>query len=130
MLSHVPITGAVVAVGAGMVSLIEHAHDPVTPPSTAWLISGATAVALIALVMTARSLADAIRLASVYHPLTLALTAGAAVALIAGWAAPAPWVLALLLVAILTVLWFFAVAWMIGAGAWGEPSTEAPADAS
>jgi low temperature requirement protein LtrA len=124
MLSHVPITGAIVAVGAGMVSLIEHAHDPVTPPATAWLISGATAVALIGLIMTARSLTDAIRLASVYRPLTLALAAGSGVALVAGWSAPAPWILALLLVAILTVLWFFAVAWMIRAGAWGEPATE------
>jgi hypothetical protein len=52
------------------------------------------------------------------------------VALFARWAAPAPWILALLLVAILTVLWFFAVAWLIRAGAWGEPSTEAPAEAS
>jgi low temperature requirement protein LtrA len=120
MLSHVPITGAIVAVGAGMVSLIEHAHDPVTPPATAWLISGATAVSLLALIVTARSLADAVRLASVYRPLSLALAAGAGVALLAGWLAPAPWILAALLVAILTVLWFFAVAWMIRAGAWGD----------
>jgi low temperature requirement protein LtrA len=130
MLSHVPITGGIVAVGAGMVSLIEHAHDPVSPPATAWLISGATALTLLALIVTERSLADAVRLASVYRPLTLALAAGASVALFAGWAAPAPWVLALLLVAILTVLWFFAVAWMIRAGAWGAPPTEAPVEVS
>jgi hypothetical protein len=84
----------------------------------------------LALIVTARSLVDAVRLASVYRPLTLALAAGAGVALFARWAAPAPWILALLLVAILTVLWFFAVAWLIRAGAWGEPSTEAPAEAS
>jgi low temperature requirement protein LtrA len=124
MLSHVPITGAIVAVGAGMVSLIEHAHDPATPPATAWLISGATAISLLALIVTERSLADAVRLASVYRPLSLALAAGAGVALLAGWLAPAPWVLALLLVAILTVLWFFAVAWMIRAGAWGDAMPE------
>jgi hypothetical protein len=107
-----------------MVSLIEHAHDPATPPATAWLISGATAISLLALIVTARSLADAVRLASVYRPLTLALAAGAGVALLAGWLAPAPWILAVLLVAILTVLWFFAVAWMIRAGAWGDALPE------
>jgi hypothetical protein len=107
-----------------MVSLIEHAHDPVTPPATAWLIAAATAVSLLALIVTERSLADAVRLASVYRPLSLALAAGAGVALLAGWLAPAPWILAGLLVAILTVLWFFAVAWMIRAGAWGDALPE------
>jgi low temperature requirement protein LtrA len=124
MLSHVPITGSIVAIGAGMVSLIEHAHDPASPPATAWLVGGATAVGLLALIVTERSLVDAIRLASVYRPLSLALAAGAGVALLAGWLAPAPWVLALLLVAILSALWFFAVASMIRAGAWGESTPE------
>jgi uncharacterized membrane protein len=59
-----------------------------------------------------------------YRPLGLALAAGAAVALLAGWLAPTPWVLAALLVAILTALWFFVVARMIRAGVWGEPLPE------
>jgi len=128
MLSHLPITMAIAAVGAGMVSLIEHAHDPTTPPATAWLLAGSTAVALLALILTERSIADSVRLAVVYRPMSIALAAGAGVALLAGWLAPAPWVLALLLVAILTALWFFAVAWMIRAGAWGDavPDTREP----
>jgi low temperature requirement protein LtrA len=120
MLSHLPITMAIAAVGAGMVSLIEHAHDPVTPPATAWLLAGGTAVGLLALILTERSIADSVRLAVVYRPMSLALAAGAGVALLAGWLAPAPWILALLLVAILTALWSFAIAWMIRAGAWGD----------
>jgi low temperature requirement protein LtrA len=124
MLGHVPITMAIVAVGAGMVSLIEHAHDPATPPETAWLLAGSMAASLLALIVTERSLVDAVRLESVYRPLSGLLVAGAAVSLAAGFVRPAPWVFALLLVAILSVLWFFAVAAMIRAGAWGEERSE------
>ena len=57
----------------------------------------------------------------VYRPLTWRWPSGAAAALVAGWARPAPWLLALLLVAILSVLWFFAVSRFLRADAWGEP---------
>ena len=119
MLSHLPIQLAIVAAGAAIVSLIEHAHDPTTPPATALLLGGSVAIGLLALILTERSLEDAVRLEVVYRPLALALAIGAAVALLAGWVAPAPWLLAALLVAILTSLWFFVVARMIRAGAWG-----------
>jgi low temperature requirement protein LtrA len=125
MLSHLPIQLSIVAAGAAIVSLIEHAHDPSTPAGTALLLGGSVAIGLLALVLTERSLEDAVRLEEVYRPLGPALVAGAAVAVIAGWAAPAPWILAALLVAILTVLWFFVVARMIRAGVWGIPSPEA-----
>ena len=47
--------------------------------------------------------------------------AGAAVtALAVGWARPAPWLLALLLVVILSVLWVFAVSRFLQADAWGS----------
>ena len=55
-----------------------------------------------------------------FGPLGLALTGGAAAALGVGWLRPAPWLLALLLVAILTTLWFFAVSRFLRADAWGE----------
>lgn len=119
MLSHLPIQLAIVATGAAIVSLIEHAHDPSTPLETALLLGGSVAIGLVALILTERSLEDAVRLEDVYRPLGPALLIGAAVALAAGWVAPAPWVLAALLVAILTVLWFFVVARMIRAGVWG-----------
>jgi low temperature requirement protein LtrA len=118
MLSHLPITGSIVAAGAAIVSLVEHAHDPVTPAPTAWLLSGSVALGLVALILTARSLEDAVRLASVYRPLTAALVLGAVVAVFAGWLTPAPWLLALLLVVVLSALWLFAVAWLIRAGSW------------
>ena len=125
MLSHLPIQLSIVAAGAAIVSLIEHAHDATTPPGTALLLGGAVAIGLLALILTERSLEDAVRLAAVYRQLGFVLALGAAVAYLAGWLAPAPWVLAALLVAVLTVLWFFVVARMIRAGVWGETPAEA-----
>jgi hypothetical protein len=65
--------------------------------------------------------AHAERLSVVFHPLRLALCGGAATALVVGWMRPAPWLLALLLVAILSAVWFFAVSRFLRADAWGEP---------
>jgi low temperature requirement protein LtrA len=121
VLSHLPITGSITAAGAGMVSLIGHAHDATTPAGTSWLLAGAVATGLVALVLTERALVDAERLFLVFGPLRLALSAGAAAALIVGWLRPAPWLLALLLVAILSVVWFFAVSRFLRADAWGQP---------
>ena len=120
LLSHLPITLSITAAGAAMVSLIGHAGDARTPPSTAWMLSGAVTIGLLAVIVTVRALADAERLDEVFRPLGVALAAGAAGALVVGWARPAPWLLALLLVGILTVIWCFAVARFLRVDAWGE----------
>jgi len=121
VMSHLPITLAITAAGAGMVSLIGHAHDATTPTGTSWLLAGAVAAGLLALVLTEQALVDAERLSLVFSPLRLALSAGAAAALIVGWLRPAPWLVALLLVAVLSAVWFFAVSRFLRADAWGEP---------
>ena len=121
VMSHLPITGSITAAGAGMVSLIAHAHDPRTPAGTSWLLAGAVAAGLLALVLTERALVDAERLSPVFGPLGPALAAGAVAALVVGWARPAPWLLVLLLVAILSAVWSFAVSRFLRADAWGEP---------
>jgi low temperature requirement protein LtrA len=123
LLSHLPITLSITAAGAAMVSLIAHAHDARTPAGTAWLLAGAVAVGLVALMVTTRTLADAERLAAVYRPVNVAMAGGALAAVVVGWARPTPWLLALALVAILSVLWFFAVSRFLRAGAWGEESS-------
>ena len=123
MLSHLPIQLAIVASGAAIVSLIEQAHDPTTPPATALLLGGSVTIGLLALILTERSLEDALRLEVVYRPLGVALAVGALAALGAGLVAPTPWLLAVLLIAILTALWFFVVARMIRAGVWGEATS-------
>jgi low temperature requirement protein LtrA len=40
MLSHLPLTAAIAAMGAAMVSLVDHAHDGRTPAATAWAVRG------------------------------------------------------------------------------------------
>lgn len=123
ILSHLPITLSIAAGGAAMVSLIGHAHDARTPARTAWLLAGAVAVALLAQAIAARALVDAERLAVVYRPLTVILVGGAAAAGVVGWIRPAPWLLALLLVAILLMLWILAVSRFLRAEAWGEETS-------
>jgi low temperature requirement protein LtrA len=109
MLSHLPVTLAIAAGGAGMVSLIEHAAMAHTPAATAWLLSGSVAGTLLAVILISRSLADRDLLPSVYRTVARALSAGAFVALVVGWWAPAPWLLALALVGVLLVVWLVAL---------------------
>jgi membrane protein implicated in regulation of membrane protease activity len=52
------------------------------------------------------------------------MAVGAAVALLVGWLRPAPWLFALMLGAILSVLWLFAVTRFLRADAW-DRATEA-----
>jgi low temperature requirement protein LtrA len=55
VMSHLPIALAITAAGAGMVSLIGHAHDPRTPAGASWLLAGAVATGLLALVLGHRA---------------------------------------------------------------------------
>src|SRR5207237_7808851 len=55
---------------------------------------------------------------AMYRPLSSVLGIGAVAALVVGWARPAPWLLAVLLVAVLSVLWAFAVLRSLSAAAW------------
>lgn len=102
-----------------MLSLIGHAHDARTPAATAWLLSGAVAVGLLAVVMAARALTEVKRLNTVYQPLGVAMAVGAVSAILVGWARPAPWLIALLLVIVLSTVWAVAVRGFLLAGIWG-----------
>ena len=126
MEAHLPIAIAIVGAGAAMVGLIEHAHDPHTPAATAWLLAGSVALLLVALGGMTRVLADYRHHAVIYRPLTFAMVAAAGVALLIGWWQPAPWLLALLLAAILAAVWLFAVVRLFTTGTWtasGVPGT-------
>ena len=125
VLSHFPIALSIVAAGGAIVNLIEHAHDARAPEATAWLLAGAVALGLLALIVVEQSLVDSERLQAVYRPLGAALVAGALAALVIGWLHPAPWLLALLLVVLLGVVWAFAVLRFLSADAWGD---DAPVD--
>jgi low temperature requirement protein LtrA len=118
MVSHHPITLAIASTGAATVGLVERAHDAAAPATMAWVLAGAVGLGLLAVLVAAQTLADAARLPTVYRPLTFAIPAGAAAAAAVGWARPAPSLLALLLVCILSALWVFAVGRFLRAGAW------------
>jgi low temperature requirement protein LtrA len=109
MIGHLPVSMAIAASGAALVSLIEHAGDERAPAASAWLLTGSVAMALMALVVVMRSLADYPRLPAIYRPLTGAIVAAAAAALVVGWLRPAPWLLVISIVVILTAVWWLAV---------------------
>jgi hypothetical protein len=114
MYGHLPVTIAIAASGAAMVSWVEHA--------TAWLISGSAATLLLALVLVVRTLVDFERLARVYQPASYAMLAGSAASLFVGWWRPAPWLLVLLLAAIQSSIWFFGIdRWLRYGGATAAP---------
>jgi low temperature requirement protein LtrA len=56
ILGHLPLTAAVAAMGAAMVTLVDHAHDGRTPAATAWVLCGGGAVVLGATMLLAATL--------------------------------------------------------------------------
>ncbi len=109
MLGHLPLTAAVAAMGAAMVSLVDHAHDGRTPAATAWVLCAGAAVVLGATMLISASLQAWHRDRRLYHPLALTCAAVAAACLGVGAARPAPLVLGLGLVLLLSIPWGFAV---------------------
>ncbi len=109
MIGHLPVTMAIAASGGALLSLIEHAGDGRAPEESAWLLTGAVAVALLGLVIVMRTLIDYPRLGPIYRPLTLAIPVASAATLFIGWLRPTPWLLVLLIVAVLSGLWWLAV---------------------
>ncbi len=107
--AHFPVVLAIAASGAAMVSLVEHGADARAPASSAWLLSGSVAVALLSLVLVMRTLVDFERVADVYKPLTGAMFVSAAAALLVGWMRPPPWLLVFLLVMVMSASWVTAI---------------------
>ncbi|MBO9522361.1 MAG: low temperature requirement protein A [Nocardioidaceae bacterium] len=101
LVTHLPLTMAVAATGAGMVSLIEHAGEERTPAGTSWLVGGAVAVLCLseAALMRLTERRPGVRL------VPAGLVLAAAVALLAAALRPEPWLLATVLVGALTAVW-------------------------
>ena len=118
ILSHFPITLSIAAAGAGMVSLVEHAHDATTPATTSWLLASAVALGMVALILTLRALDASAALGAVYRPVEVAMAAAAVVSIVIGAARPAPWLLALLLMVVLSLVWTVAARGFLRAGVW------------
>src|SRR5690349_17024718 len=110
MFSHLPLTAAIAAMGAAMVSLIEHAHDGRPPAATAWMLSAGAAVVLCATMLVSASL-QAWRDDRYFHqPVARACAAVAVACLGVGAARPAPLVLGLVLIALRSIPWGIAAA--------------------
>jgi low temperature requirement protein LtrA len=110
ILGHLPLTAAVAAMGAAMVSLVDHAHDGRTPAATAWVLCAGAAAMLTTTMLLASTLPDWHRDRDLYRPLAWTRTASAVACLGLGAARPAPLLLALVLVVLLSIPWVFAVA--------------------
>jgi low temperature requirement protein LtrA len=109
MLGHLPLTAAIAAMGAAMVSLVDHAHDGRTPAATVWVLCAGAAVVLGATMLVSASLQAWYRDRRLYR--TLARTSAAVGVACLGVAAarPAPLLLGLALVLLLAIPWGLAV---------------------
>jgi hypothetical protein len=110
MLSHLPLTAAIAAMGAAMVSLVDHAHDGRTPLATAWVLCAGAAVVLSTTMLVSASLQAWQRDPALYRLLTRTCAAVAVACLGVGAARPTPLLLGLALVLLLGVPWGLAVA--------------------
>ena len=99
---HLPLAVGISATGAGMVGLIEHAGEARTPVGTAWLVGGSVAVVALSIVLLTLTINP--------HPARQAvpytLSAAAVGSLVVAAARPAPWLLALVVYALLSAVWF------------------------
>jgi low temperature requirement protein LtrA len=88
---HLPLVIAIAAGGAGVLNTVEHAGDAL-PDAVRWLLVGSLAVALVSVVVIARTLETHRRLSDVYRPAEMALLASALLCLVVGltdWGAKA-----------------------------------------
>jgi low temperature requirement protein LtrA len=122
ILSHLPLTAAIAAMGAAMVSLVGHAHDGRTPAATAWVLCAGAAVVLCATMLVSASLQAWRRDRGLYRPLARKCAAMAVACLGVGAARPPPLALGLVLVLLLGIPWGLAVAHRLASPA--DPPTE------
>ena len=116
VLAHLPLTAAIAAMGAAMVSLITHAHGGRTPAATAWVLCGGAAVVLVSTMLVAATLKAWQDDRGLYHPLARASAAAAVACLAAAALRPAPLILGLVLVGLLSIPWTLAVARKLAPG--------------
>jgi low temperature requirement protein LtrA len=122
VLGHLPLTAAIAAMGAAMVSLVGHAHGGRTPAATAWVLCAGAAVVLGTTMLLAANREDKDRDHGSYRPLARACAAVAVACLCAGAARPAPLILGLALVLLLSIPWVLAVSRRLASGT--DPNSE------
>ena len=116
MLGHLPLTAAIAAMGAAMVSLVDHAHESRTPAATAWILCAGAAAVLGATMVVCASLQAWSDDRGQYRPLARTCAAAAAACLVLGAVRPAPLVLGLALIILLSIPWGLAVTRRLASG--------------
>ena len=105
--SHLVQCGAIAAAGAAMVGLVSDAHSSRTPAAVAWTLGGAVAISLVLVaVQSATVERDPDELGS--RPLVVVFAIGAVLVLALAALTPPPWLLALLVIAVLSTTWLMA----------------------
>jgi low temperature requirement protein LtrA len=122
MLGHLPLTAAIAAMGAAMLSLVRHAHDGRTPAGTAWLLCAGAAVVLCATMLIAISLEAWANEHWLYRPVARACIVVAVLCVGVAALRPAPVIVGLALVVLLSVPWVLAVVLRLN-GAAGSPAS-------
>jgi low temperature requirement protein LtrA len=110
MLAHLPLTAAVAAMGAAMVTVVQHALDRYDPPPAAWLLCAATAVVLAASMTVAATLEAWRTDRALYRELAVTCAIVAILGLALAALRPNPLVLVVVLVVLLSIPWSVAVA--------------------
>jgi len=121
ILGHLPLTAALAAMGAAMVSLVDHAHDGRTLAATARVLCAGAAVVLGATMLLAASLQAWDRDRCWYRSLARTCAAVAVACVGLGIARPAPLLLAVVLVLLLSIPWGLAVARRVASGTDSPP---------
>jgi hypothetical protein len=103
MLAHLPLTAAVAAMGAAMVTLVEHAHNGYGLAPAVWLLCAATAVVLCGAMAVAASLQAWHEDPTLYRRLAATCAAVALLCLALAAVRPAPLVLVGGLVVLLAI---------------------------
>ncbi len=106
---HFPLTTALAAGGAAMVSLVEHAEDSRTPAATAWLLGGSVAVTLVCVALATRALPHDMYPDGFFARIPRTLGAGAVLAVVIAATRPAPLALTGGLLATLALTWFWLI---------------------
>ena len=111
MSAHLPMTMAIAAAGAAMVSLVEHAGDGRTPAATAWLLGASVAVVLAGIALASRALSTDEFPDGMARHIVPTFTVAAVLVLAVAALRPAPVVLVVGIdvVLLLTWLWLFVV---------------------
>ena len=107
---HLPLTAAIAAMGAAMVSLVDHAHDGRTPADTAWVLGAGAAIVLGATMLISASQQAGNGDRGLDRPLARTCAVVAVACLAVGAARPASVILGLALVLLLSIPWGLAVA--------------------